>query len=188
MQPLKSPQKRTTHTPDGQFAFELSEAGQLGCGAHGVVRVARHVKTGEHVAVKVMPALLLGAVAKELTAQGKLHHPHIVELHGTQVDLDRGRVFMVMELCQGGELFDRIAECGKLPEPAACRYLLQMVSAISHCHRRNVYHRDLKPENILLDLHDNVKIADFGLASLASSRDGHVSEDASFLQVESALL
>ena len=52
---------------------------------------------------------------------------------------------------QGGELFDRIAECGGLPEDEARRYFVHIVSALHHCHQNHVYHRDLKPENILLD-------------------------------------
>ena len=172
------PTARTTHTPDRRYAFELSEAGLLGSGAHGVVRAARHVETGELVAVKVMPASVLAHIAKELIAQAKMHHPNIVQLHTTQVDLDRKRVYMVMELCRGGELFDRIAECGRLDEQTARAYLVQMADAIAHCHAKSVYHRDLKPENILLDEHNVVKIADFGLAALAHQ----VREDASFLQ------
>ena len=82
------------------------------------------------VAIKVMAASMLGSVAKELVAQGKLIHPHVVRLNGTQVDLDKRRVYMVMELCPGGELFDRIAECGKLEETAARRYLLQMADGL----------------------------------------------------------
>ena len=53
---------RTTHTPDGSYAFELSEAGLLGAGAHGLVRAAREVSSGAFVAVKVMPATVLPAV------------------------------------------------------------------------------------------------------------------------------
>ena len=172
------PPGRTTHTPDQMWAFELSDVGLLGSGAHGVVRAARHVETGDLVAVKVMPASVLAAIAKELIAQAKMHHPNIVQLHTTQVDLDKRRVYMVMELCRGGELFDRIAECGRLDEPTAQCYLVQMARAVAHCHAHNVYHRDLKPENILLDEYDQVKIADFGLAALAHQ----VREDASFLQ------
>ena len=96
--PLPSRQAggRTTHTPDGKYAFELSEAGMLGSGAHGVVRAALELDTKKWVAVKVMPASVLGAVAKELIAQKKVDHPNIVKLLGTQVDLDRRRVYMVM--------------------------------------------------------------------------------------------
>ena len=100
-------QGRTTHTPCGRYAFELSESGLLGSGAHGIVRVARHVDTNEFFAIKIMPAAVLGAVAKELIAQAKMRHPSIVQLYTTQVDLDKRRVYMIMELCQGGELFVR---------------------------------------------------------------------------------
>ena len=75
---------RTTHTPDGLYEFELSPTGMLGSGAHGVVRVARDVESGQPVAIKGMAASMLGALAKELIAQGSLHHPHVVKLMGTQ--------------------------------------------------------------------------------------------------------
>ena len=146
------------------------DAGLLGAGAHGVVRGARHVVTGEVVAIKIMPASVLGAVAKELIAQAKMQHPNIVQLHLTQVDLDRRRVYMIMELCQGGELFDRIAESGKLDEPTARDYLVQAASAVAHCHAQNVFHRDLKPENILLSVHGYVRVVDFGLAKKTVDR------------------
>ena len=79
---------------------------------------------------------------------------------------------------QGGELFDRIAECGGLVEEEARRYFVQILLALRHCHRNRVFHRDLKPENILLDTEDNAKLADFGLAAVYK----HVVDDASFLQ------
>ena len=92
------PRTRTTHTPDGKYQFALSEDGLLGTGSHGVVRSARHTTTGEWVAVKLMPASILSSVAKELIAQSTMVHPNIVRLYGTQVDLDKRRVYMVMEL------------------------------------------------------------------------------------------
>ncbi len=93
---VRPPSGRTTHTPDGQYAFELSEAGMLGSGAHGIVRAALEVKSGKWFAIKVMPASVLGAVAKELIAQKRVDHPNIVKLQGTQVDLDKKRVYMIM--------------------------------------------------------------------------------------------
>ena len=155
-------------TPDGQWRFEVGPSAILGSGAHGTVRVARHVSTGEYVAVKVMPSAGITSLVKELTAYSRLDHPNICKLKGTQVDTERQLVYMVMELCSGGELFDRIAECGKLDEEVARRYFWQMASALAHCHERSVYHRDLKPENMLLDASDAVKIADFGLAAVVT--------------------
>ena len=97
---------------------------------------------------------------------------------GVQVDLQQEKVYIIMELCQGGELFDRIAECGGLPEDEARRYFVHILSALRHCHQNHVYHRDLKPENILLDGQDNAKVADFGLAAVYQ----HINDDARYLQ------
>jgi serine/threonine protein kinase len=102
----------------------------------------------------------------------------VVELKETLFDLDRKLVFMVMELCRGGELFDRIAECGSLDEPTARRYLHQLADALEACHKLSIFHRDLKPENVLLSDEGDVKIADFGLSAMMST----VHEDASFLR------
>ena len=85
---------------------------------------------------------------------------------------------LALRSVQGGELFDRIAECGGLAEEEAKRYFAQILQALAHCHENRVYHRDLKPENILLDANDNAKVADFGLAAVYR----HVAGGAAFLQ------
>lgn len=92
-------------------------------------------------------------------------HPNIVTLVGAYED--KHDVHLVMELCQGGELFDRIVAKGQYSEKdaaATCRTLLQVVA---HCHQMGVIHRDLKPENFLMTstAHDaQVKATDFGLS------------------------
>ena len=126
------------------------------------------------MAVKISPTSVVRSACKEVIALTRVNHPHIVQLLGVQVDMHAERVYMVMELCQGGELFDRIAECGGLAEDEARRYFAQTLHALAHCHENRVYHRDLKPENILLDADDNVKVADFGLAAVYR----HVAGDA----------
>mmetsp|Transcript_26324 Transcript_26324/g.43705 ORF Transcript_26324/g.43705 Transcript_26324/m.43705 type:complete len:545 (+) Transcript_26324:148-1782(+) len=165
-------------TPDGQYRIESNEIGLLGSGAHGVVRIGQHIQTLEYVAVKITPLSVIRSSCKEMTALSRLSSPHIVQLLSVQVDMDQDRVYLIVELCQGGELFDRIAECGGLTEDEARRYFAQILSALRHCHQNGVYHRDLKPENILLDDDDNAKVADFGLAAVYR----HVHADASFLQ------
>jgi serine/threonine-protein kinase HSL1, negative regulator of Swe1 kinase len=74
--------------------------------------------------------------------------------------------FIALELCQGGELFDFIAYGGPFSEGAAAYYFRQLMEGLSYCHSKNICHRDLKPENLLLDSKYNLKIADFGFASL----------------------
>ena len=128
--------------------------------------------------MKITPTSVVRSAIKEVTALTRLNSAHIVQLLGVQVDVADEKVYMVMELCQGGELFDRIAECGGLAEDEAKRYFVQILHALAHCHDNRVYHRDLKPENILLDAADNAKVADFGLAAVYR----HVAGDASYLQ------
>jgi len=156
-------QSALTHTPDNKFSIGRP----LGEGGHGTVHLSTEVATGDKVAIKIIPVQNIKEAAVECTTMGILTHPNILPLQETIVDLDNQRIFLVMELCRGGDLFDLIAEVGRLDEPTARSYFEQMASALVECHANCVYHRDLKPENILLDGNGNIKIADFGLAMMA---------------------
>ncbi|KAK9288527.1 hypothetical protein L1049_016986 [Liquidambar formosana] len=76
------------------------------------------------------------------------------------------KIYLIMELATGGELFSKIARRGRLTEAAARRYFQQLVSALHFCHQNGVTHRDVKPQNILLDQDGNLKVSDFGLSAL----------------------
>jgi serine/threonine protein kinase len=78
----------------------------------------------------------------------------------------------VLELANGGELFDFIALGGKFSEPVARLYAKQLFEALKFMHTAGVCHRDLKPENLMLDSSYNLKIADFGFAAPTMGRDG----------------
>ncbi|CAI5949211.1 unnamed protein product [Closterium sp. NIES-65] len=96
-------------------------------------------------------------------------HPHIVTLHDTIED--RKAVHLVMELCRGGDLFDRITKFGPYSEPSGTKLCQALTHAVLHCHLHGIVHRDIKPENILLmDASDdtNIKLADFGAAAFVS--------------------
>ncbi|KAL0305931.1 UNVERIFIED_CONTAM: Calcium-dependent protein kinase [Sesamum radiatum] len=91
--------------------------------------------------------------------------PNIVEFKGAYED--RHSVHLVMELCGGGELFDRIIAQGHYSEKAAADLCRQIVNVVHHCHFMGVMHRDLKPENFLLSRKDEkamLKATDFGLS------------------------
>ena len=80
--------------------------------------------------------------------------------------LSRSKIFIVLELITGGELFDKIVREGRFNEETARFYFRQLVRGVKYCHTMGVCHRDLKPENLLLDEHGNLKISDFGLSAL----------------------
>ncbi len=76
-----------------------------------------------------------------------------------------------MELAQGGELFDFVANTGRFKENVARAFFHQFMDALRYMHMAGICHRDLKPENIMLDANFNLKIADFGFAAPTLGRD-----------------
>ena len=78
-----------------------------------------------------------------------MNHPHIVRLEGFYDDKDY--YYIVTELVDGGELFEKIVEKKFYNENEARAVVKTLVEAVGYCHRLNIAHRDLKPENILVD-------------------------------------
>eukprot|EP00178_Gracilaria_changii_P000229 TRINITY_DN1023_c0_g1_i15.p1 TRINITY_DN1023_c0_g1~~TRINITY_DN1023_c0_g1_i15.p1 ORF type:complete len:1490 (-),score=238.93 TRINITY_DN1023_c0_g1_i15:17082-21551(-) len=104
-------------------------------------------------------------VRREIAIMKALKHRNIVNLR--QVLTSHTKLYIVMDLVTGGELFTKILKEGKLPEKVARRYFQQLVDGIEYCHRRGVCHRDLKPENLLIDeTTGELKITDFGLSAM----------------------
>lgn len=109
--------------------------------------------------------------AQEFTAQVRreiyimrcLKHRHIVRMN--EVLTSDTKLYIVMELVTGGELFDRI-EKGRVSEGIARHYFQQLVDGVDFCHKKGVAHRDLKPENLLVDENGDIKITDFGFSSM----------------------
>ncbi|XP_078176965.1 CBL-interacting protein kinase 24-like isoform X2 [Carex rostrata] len=121
----------------------------IGEGTFAKVKFAVDTDTDNAVAIKVL--------AKSTILKHKMVH---------QVLASQTKIYIILELVTGGELFDRIVHRGKLPEHEARRYFQQLIDAIDYCHSKGVFHRDLKPENLLLDSSGNVKVSDFGLSAL----------------------
>lgn len=148
----------------------------IGEGTFGKVKLGTHLLTGERVAVKILERERIREpadverVAREIHILGLIRHPHIIKLH--EIIETPEQLFLIMEYCNGGELFDHIVEKGRLEEKEACRILHQIISGVEQIHRVNVVHRDMKPENLLLDEHGNIKIVDFGLSNMF--RDGQL--------------
>ncbi|XP_067409461.1 maternal embryonic leucine zipper kinase isoform X2 [Emydura macquarii macquarii] len=145
--------------------YELYET--VGTGGFAKVKLARHLLTGEKVAIKIMDKLALGddlpRVKTEIDAMKNLSHQHICRLY--HVIETAKKIFMVLEYCPGGELFDYIISKDRLSEEEARIFFRQIVSAIAYVHSQGYAHRDLKPENLLIDAEHNLKLIDFGLCA-----------------------
>ncbi|KAM6363685.1 maternal embryonic leucine zipper kinase [Pluvialis apricaria] len=145
--------------------YDLSET--IGTGGFAKVKLAQHLLTGEKVAIKIMDKLALGddlpRVKIEIDAMKNLSHQHICQLY--HVIETPKKMFMVLEYCPGGELFDYIISKDRLSEEEARVFFRQIVSAIAYVHSQGYAHRDLKPENLLIDEDHNLKLIDFGLCA-----------------------
>jgi serine/threonine protein kinase len=110
----------------------------------------------------------------EIRTLRSLRHPNIIELYDVYISDDR--IYIIMELMSGGELFDYVVQKGTLTEEEASGIVRKVTSALVYMHSRNVIHRDMKPENLLLahkprSSHDiEVKIIDFGLSKVRPMR------------------
>eukprot|EP00747_Dinoflagellata_sp_TGD_P214621 gnl/TRDRNA2_/TRDRNA2_87451_c0_seq1.p1 gnl/TRDRNA2_/TRDRNA2_87451_c0~~gnl/TRDRNA2_/TRDRNA2_87451_c0_seq1.p1 ORF type:complete len:625 (-),score=122.80 gnl/TRDRNA2_/TRDRNA2_87451_c0_seq1:163-2037(-) len=141
----------------------------LGVGAFGAVSKATHKATKAECAVKSISKTAMPRVALEFEIEllRSVHHPNIIVLH--EIFEDYNFLYLVMELCQGGELFDAIVEAGFFTEGQAAGIMRQILGAVAYLHSMQVCHRDIKPENFLLQGNgpiDNaiIKIIDFGEA------------------------
>ncbi|PRT57006.1 Calcium/calmodulin-dependent protein kinase [Wickerhamiella sorbophila] len=147
--------------------YEFGDA--MGAGAFGVVRRARNIKTNEDVAIKViLRSRVKGKedeIMSELELLKQLHHPHIVTLK--DYFESRDKIYIVTQLCTGGELFDRICEQGSFTEKAAAKMFREIADAVQYLHHSNIVHRDIKPENLLFESKDpesELVLCDFGIA------------------------
>ncbi|XP_040593013.1 uncharacterized protein LOC121136530 [Mesocricetus auratus] len=147
----------------------------LGQGNFSKVKLAIHVPTLTHVAIKIIrnEKVYASLVTSEINIMKTLKHPHIIELF--YVFQSRDTTFLVMEHASGGDLFHYIMQQKCLCESEARRLFAQILLAVHYCHNNQIVHRDIKAENILLDNLGKAKLCDFGLA--AKVPPGHMMQD-----------
>lgn len=129
-------------------------------GTYGKVRLGVHRLSGTRVAIKQIPKAMSASLTREIHHHRQLHHPHITQLY--EVIATESNIWLVTELCSGGELFDYLAEKGRLNEEETRVIFGQLCLAVAYVHSKGIIHRDLKLENVLLDERCRVKLGDFG--------------------------
>ena len=151
---------------------------QLGKGGYGKVFEVRHKKTKavracKYIAKSKIKEKDLQRIRREINILKKVDHPNIVKIY--EVYETNRSLYIIMEKCNGGELFDKIidniSQKRMFSEKETAKIFLQIMSAINYCHKNGICHRDLKPENILLLQKDNeddypIKLIDFGLSQI----------------------
>ena len=140
-------------------------------GAFSEVREATERTTGRKVAIKIIDRSKCKGKEEMIDTEVKvlqmMDHPNIVKLY-EKYEFDN-RIYLVMELVTGGELFDEIVGRGSFPEREASQVVDCMLDAINYLHSMGIVHRDLKPENLLLlsrEAESMIKISDFGLSKI----------------------
>ncbi|KAF6752759.1 CAMK/CAMKL/MARK protein kinase [Ephemerocybe angulata] len=132
----------------------------IGEGAYGKVRLGTHRLTSTRVAIKQIPKAMSASLTREIHHHRQLHHPHVTQMF--EVIATESSIWIVTELCSGGELFDYLVEKERLPEDETKIIFGQLCLAVAYLHDNGIVHRDLKLENVLLDERCRVKLGDFG--------------------------
>ena len=157
---------------DGRYRIER----WLGSGGVGAIHEVTRLSDGGRFALKTLAGTVepaaMARFAREAEVSARLNHPNLVPI--CDFGVTDGRLFIVMELVDGGSLEDQRARFGRLAW--AVRPLHQLAAGLAAMHAAGIVHRDLKPANILLTTAGVVKIADFGLASLHDERDAKLAD------------
>jgi CRP-like cAMP-binding protein len=146
----------------------------LGFGAYGRVQLVTANQNGKIYAMKIlMKRHILDKKQVQHTKDEKnviemLNHPFVVNM--VAAFQDDYNLYLVLEFVNGGELYSLLQNQGKLSEPWARMYIGELALAFYYFSQLNIVYRDLKPENLLIDAEGHMKITDFGLAKIVTSR------------------
>lgn len=158
----------------GQRFLDIYKIGKcLGKGSYGEVRLVTERKTGQERAVKIFRKSVLQTkkvteqLHKEIEILKKIDHPNIIKIF--EYFEDEKKMYIIMEKCEGGELYSQILKLNSFSEAAASKIIRQLLLAVCYLHERQIVHRDIKPENILFNsdgVESEIKLIDFGVAEV----------------------
>ena len=140
----------------------------------------RHKLSNQYRAMKIIQCKSStenhsSAINKEINILKDLDHPNILKVY--EFYSSEKYIYIINELCTGGELFDKIVDVKYFSESVACNIMRQLLSAVAYCHEKGVIHRDLKPENILIESSEekdkeffHIKVIDFGTCEILKKK------------------
>ena len=144
------------------FVFQ----GDIGQGSIGKVKLAKNMRTGEDVAVKIIhksvfvnSPTLKHRIQREIALMRIFDHPNLLSLYSV-IESDRN-IYLIEKYAARGSLFDVL---GSLPLETSMQMFRQIIYGLDYLHQHGICHRDIKPENLLLDSANQLMIADFGFA------------------------
>ena len=153
----------------------------IGKGGFGRVYKVRHKLSNQYRAMKIIkckadnPHNNTAEIIKQINILKTLDHPNIIKVY--EFYSTEKYIYIINELCTGGELFNKIVEVKYFTESTACFIMRQLLSAVAYCHDKGVIHRDLKPENILIENSEekdkeyfHIKIIDFGTCEILKKK------------------
>ena len=141
----------------------------IGKGTFGKVKLGIYVPTNEKVAIKILEKSKMvekddfERVGREMSIIQSLHHQNVIKIQDIFENEDN--FYIVMEYCEGGELFNYMVKKRRLSDEEASFFYDQISNGLEYIHSKGVVHRDLKPENLLLGKDNILKIIDFGLSN-----------------------
>mmetsp|Transcript_25458 Transcript_25458/g.42913 ORF Transcript_25458/g.42913 Transcript_25458/m.42913 type:complete len:500 (+) Transcript_25458:103-1602(+) len=147
----------------------------LGSGMQAEVRKGIDNNSNKAVALKIIDKTklrrrTLEALEREVEIMKVIRHRNVLRLKAVAMDTtieNKTVAVLVLEIAEGGELFEFLMHTKHFEETLARTYFHQLISALHCCHKQNIYHRDIKPENILMSSNYELKLADFGLGNSA---------------------
>ena len=163
------------HPTTGEYVARYRRGRLLGKGGFAMVYEFTDAASGACWAAKVVAKstfenkMTKRKLESEICVHAAMRHPHIVRFKCHFEDA--ANVYLLMEMCSGQTIADRLKARGPISSAEAALWLRQIASALSYMHKQRVIHRDLKLANLFLDREGNVKVGDFGLACQLRSPD-----------------
>jgi 5'-AMP-activated protein kinase catalytic alpha subunit len=147
----------------------FGEFKQIGRGSYGIVYKAKHLQTGQHIAIKTVDKINLmtesnrNVLRNELDVYSKICHPFLAQYFVTLED--QAGFYTAIEYINNGTLLDFIMQHGKLRENDCAKIFCELISVVKYLHEdQQIIHRDIKADNILIDGQINIRLIDFGLS------------------------